>query len=150
MRMIPCNGILLMATILLLQSSLCAAEGVKANPHSDKGDCSLCHVASADKLRGWFVLGSTKRELNDDLNKVCQKCHTVEPSHGGGFMGVDKGHAIGKRLTYNKGNLPLAGDGTITCATTCHNMHVSQDERQLHIKHLRLPVNDLCMSCHNL
>lgn len=141
--------LLLLATLLLMNSP-CVAEEIKANPHSDKGDCTICHVASAETLRGWFVLGSTKRALKDDLNVLCQKCHTVEPTHAGGFLGVGKGHATGKKLTYNKHNLPLASDGTITCATTCHNVHVSQDERNLQNKLLRMPVNDLCMSCHNL
>jgi predicted CXXCH cytochrome family protein len=136
--------------ILFLATSTSYADEQKVNPHSDSGDCAICHVASRDTLRGWFVFGSTKRELKDDLNKICLKCHTVEPTHAGGSLGVGKGHATGKKPAINRKNLPLSSDGTVNCATTCHNMHVSSDERFLQAKHLRLTVNDLCYSCHNL
>lgn len=147
---ISLGRVLMVVGILFLKYTECTAEEAKVSPHSDKGDCRICHVAPAEKLRGWFVPGSTKRELNDDLNRICKKCHTVAPAHAGGFLADGNGHATGKKPTYNTYNLPLAADGTITCAITCHNIHVSQDERQLHKKHLRLPVNDLCMSCHNV
>lgn len=141
----------IISAALLLSVTVCTAEDVKANanPHSETGDCSICHVAPANKLRGWFTSGSTKRELKRDLNQICLDCHTIEPAHAGGFMGVGKGHATGLKTALNHQNLPLAKDGTITCATTCHDMHVAPDDRQLHVKHLRLPVNSLCVSCHD-
>lgn len=150
MRKNVVDSVAMTITFLLLSISVCIAGVEKVSPHSDAGDCEICHVASADKLRSWFVVGSTKRKLKYDLNQVCLNCHTVDPSHGGGFLGVGKGHATGKTTAINIHNLPLANDGTITCATTCHNVHVASDDRQLQLKRLRLPVNSLCMSCHKM
>lgn len=137
-------------TILFISSSVCQAGNVPATIHSETGDCSICHVASAEKLRGWFTFGTTKRELKNDLNQVCLACHTVEPTHAGGFFGVGIGHGVGKKPELNLQNLPLAVDGTITCATTCHNVHVISDDGRLQRKLLRAPVNSLCISCHNM
>jgi predicted CXXCH cytochrome family protein len=127
-----------------------AAGDLKTGIHSDSGDCAICHVASKDTLRGWFVFGSTKRELKEDHNQICLKCHTVEPTHAGGSLGVGKGHATGKKPSLNRKNLPLSSDGTVNCATTCHNMHNSSEDKAVQARHLRLPVNDLCYSCHNM
>lgn len=150
MRTLSLDAAVMTLVILFLAASVPAADEVKVSPHSDSGDCTICHVASKDTLRGWFVFGSTKRELKDDLNQVCQKCHTVDPSHAGGFIGVGKGHATGKKPVINRKSLPLAGDGTVSCAITCHNIHVSSDDRSLQSKFLRMSVNDLCYSCHNM
>lgn len=148
MRISGLYTVLMTLVVLFSCSAACAAEGVNISPHSDAGDCAICHVAPEGKLRGWFVFGSTKREMKADLNQLCLRCHTVEPTHAGGFFGVGIGHATGKKPAVNHENLPLASDGTITCAITCHNVHVTSDDRQL--KRLRLPVNSLCMSCHNI
>ncbi len=149
MRMMVLNSVYCMLLVFLSICTGYAAERSEINPHSDAGDCAICHVASADKLRGWFVFGSTKREMKTDMNQLCLKCHTVEPTHAGGFFGVGIGHATGKKPAVNHQDLPLANDGTITCATTCHNVHAIANDRQLQLKHLRLPVNALCVSCHN-
>lgn len=149
MRIPALNVIFYVIALSLLCSSSNADETV-VSPHSESSDCSVCHVASVDKLRGWFVYGSTKRALKDDLNQVCLKCHTVEPTHAGGFLGVGKGHAVGKKPALNRDNLPLSSDGTINCATTCHNIHVSPDDGQLYLRRLRMPSNSLCLSCHNV
>lgn len=109
-----------------------------SSPHTDSGDCTICHVYPAETLRGWFVLGSTKRLLKDDLVEVCSKCH------GSGF-----GHAIGKKTTINHSGLPLNGKSEITCATTCHNMHVKSEDQKQTFYHLRLPFDALCVSCHD-
>ena len=135
--------------VLLLSAAVCSAEDVTTSPHSDAGDCAVCHVAPADKLRGWFVFGSTKRKLKADLNQLCLKCHTVEPV-AVDSLGVGIGHATGKKPAVNHQNLPLASDGTITCAITCHNMHVKSDDRHQQLKHLRSPANSLCVSCHDI
>lgn len=136
--------------VFFFSPAIFAAEDVKVSPHSEEGDCAICHVAPANKLRGWFVSGSTKRALKEDPNQLCLKCHTIEPNHAGGFLGIGIGHATGKKTAVNHKNLPLASDGTITCATTCHNVHATPDDRQLYVKRLRLPVNVLCTSCHNM
>ncbi len=149
MQLIALDTFFLTLVVLCLSGTVCAAEGVRVSPHSDTGDCAICHVASADKLRSWFAFGSTKRELKDDLNHLCQKCHTIEPVDADGSLGVGIGHATGKKTTVNQHNLPLASDGTITCATTCHNMHVTSDDDRQQQKHLRLPINSLCVSCHD-
>lgn len=109
------------------------------NPHNDDGDCSICHVASVEKLKGWFVFPSTKRQLKEDPNTLCRKCH-----------GVSFGHGIGKKPAMNLEGLPLSADGTINCALTCHDMHIKgvDDTNQLRL-HLRLPNTKLCTSCHD-
>ncbi len=149
MRTKACNAVSTVVAVLLLTGTVCLAEDVVVSPHSEKGDCGICHVASAEKLRSWFAFGATKREMKYDLNQVCLRCHTVEPSHAGGFFGVGTGHGVGKKPAANRQDLPLAGDGTITCATTCHNIHVTSDDRLQQRKRLRLPVNSLCLSCHD-
>lgn len=149
MRIIAFDTVSTTLVALLLSAAVCSAEDVKGNPHSDAGDCAQCHVAPAEKLRGWFVFGSTKREMKGDLNQVCKKCHTTEPPQDAYSLGVGIGHATGKKPVVNHQNLPLATDGTITCATTCHNMHITSDDRHQQLKHLRLPANSLCISCHD-
>ena len=143
------DKVLTASMVMLLNYSVCTAQDVKAGIHSDTGDCSICHVAPADKLRSWFTFGSTKKELKSDLNQICLGCHTVKPTHAGGFIGTGLGHATGKKPEINHENLPLASDGTITCATTCHDIHTTSDDRRLQRKRLRLPVNSMCISCHD-
>lgn len=109
------------------------------NPHTDSSDCSLCHVAPVEKLRGWFVLGSTKRELVADPTALCLKCHSAS-----------FGHAGGKIPKQNLADLPLGTDGTINCALTCHNMHIKNaDNNGQERLHLRLVGDSLCNSCHD-
>ena len=108
------------------------------SPHSDSGDCTLCHAFPAEKLRSWFALGSTKRKLKDGPVEVCKKCH-----------GLDFGHGIGRCTAVNHAKLPLADDGTITCATTCHSMHIRTEDPKQTFLHLRLPFDSLCISCHD-
>lgn len=119
-------------------ADLAARAKYGASPHSDSGDCSLCHVAAPEKLRSWFAFTSTKREMKDGPVEVCQKCH------GPGF-----GHATGQTTSLNRAKLPLAADGTITCATTCHQMHIHTDDPQQTFYQLRLPADALCLSCHD-
>lgn len=129
---------------------LLTAQDLKVSPHSDNADCSLCHVASTEKLHSWFAFNSTKREMKPELDKICIGCHILEPEQAGN-LGVGKGHATGKKPAQNIKNLPLAEDGTINCATTCHNLHVSSDENpQLVNNFMRAPLNDLCISCHKM
>lgn len=150
MRLSVLDAAAVTAVLLLLSTAVCAAESAVASPHSEAGDCGICHVAPADKLRSWFAFASTKREMKVDLNQMCLKCHPVEPSHAGSFIGVGLGHATGKKTALNNRNLPLASDGTITCAITCHDIHIAPKNGQPRNKLLRLPVNELCLSCHNM
>ncbi len=91
------------------------------------------------KLKSLSVPVSNKQSLRADLVAVCRKCH-----------GVGFGHGVGKKPDMNRESLPLGTDGTITCAITCHNMHL-KDATDWHQKryHLRLPIGKLCISCHN-
>jgi predicted CXXCH cytochrome family protein len=149
MRKIPLPLLFITSCALFPCTAAFSAEANRVSPHSETGDCAVCHVAPAEKLHSWFAFGSTKKELKADPAQLCLNCHTVEPTHAGGFLGVGIGHAVGKKTRLNRRELPLAVDGTITCATTCHNVHASPDNLQLRPKLLRLPVNDLCLSCHN-
>lgn len=148
MRKIFLDGYAIAFLMFLMTTSPACAEEAKISPHSDSGDCSICHVAPADKLRSWFAFGSTKREMKDDLNRTCQKCHTVQIDTPLGELGVGVGHATGKKPSVNHQNFPLAPDGTITCATTCHDMHVQSKDGHQQRKHLRAPANSLCIACH--
>lgn len=137
--------LMLAGAVMLSPVSSCADTESAAqnlhgkNPHTDNGDCSLCHVAPEDKLRGWFVFPATKQQLVTDPNTVCRKCH-----------GVSFGHGIGKKPLMNRYGLPLDAAGTINCALTCHEMHVkgTEDINQQRY-HLRLPHSKLCVSCHD-
>jgi hypothetical protein len=137
-------AIIILGSTLLFSNECCVAAdkdaSVKfgASPHNDNGDCTICHVYPAETLRSWFVFGSTKRQLKDDLVEVCRKCH------GSGF-----GHAIGKKTAVNHSRLPLDGKGEITCAITCHDMHVQTEDQKQKFYHLRLPFDALCVSCHD-
>jgi hypothetical protein len=144
------NVVIVAAALHLLGSAIQAAQEAPAGTHSDNGDCSVCHVAPESKLRGWFVSASTKKEMKDDLNTTCRKCHPIKPTHAGDFFATGAGHATGKTTSFNRDKLPMAPDGTIACAITCHNMHVTSDDPVQQSKHLRLSPNVLCRSCHNI
>jgi len=130
-------------TIAGLSATDSTARDIKAlafgpNPHSENADCSVCHVAPAEKLQSWFTFTSTKKKLKTDLNEVCERCH-----------GRNFGHSVGKKPALNRAALPVAGDDTITCATTCHDMHIRSADQKQQFYHLRLPFDSLCVSCHN-
>lgn len=110
----------------------------EVNPHENQESCEVCHLLPTEKLGGFFTSKTSKRQLSADHVNLCRQCH------GMGF-----GHGVGKKPDMNREGLPLADDGTITCATTCHAMHVNNpaDHEQGHY-HLRLPVLKLCFSCH--
>jgi hypothetical protein len=110
----------------------------KGNPHGAKGKCEVCHQASEDTLTGWFTFSSTKKKMRMDLNSLCRQCH-----------GVQFGHGVGKHTEMNLKGLPMDVEGKITCAITCHNMHVKSTDPVQSRYHLRLPKNTLCLSCHN-
>lgn len=128
---------------LLLQAApgkgATAMEAAPANPHGDPESCGVCHILPKEKLEGLFTSSSLKRQLRSDLVNLCRGCH-----------GVGFGHGVGKKPEMNIHKLPLADDGTITCAITCHDMHIKNpaDQEQEHY-HLRLPVAKICFSCHD-
>lgn len=150
MRTPPWKSLYALITVLILSSAVSAASDVTVSPHSDSGDCSVCHVASVDKLRSWFTFGSTKRELKGDLNNICQRCHDVQIDSPDGMLVIGIGHATGKKTALNRADLPLDGSDKINCATTCHNMHIKSEDPHQQRKFLRLPSNSLCVSCHNM
>lgn len=120
------------------ESGVTASPG-KANPHHGDGGCGACHVASEAELKSFFTSDGKKRSLRADLVAVCRQCH-----------GVGFGHGVGKKPELNRASLPLAADGTITCAVTCHDMHLPDvSDRHQNRYHLRLPIERLCVSCHN-
>ena len=109
----------------------------KINPHTRKGNCQLCHVATEDDLTSWFTFTSTKKKFRKDFNELCRQCH-----------GVQFGHGVGKAPMMNTRDLPLDGEGKIACAITCHNMHVKSADLPQQKYHLRFPQRELCASCH--
>ncbi len=129
--------------IILLSSGLVwggevASRQAKPSPHGDNAQCGVCHVASVEDLNSWFTFQSTKKQLIADFNSLCRNCH-----------GVEFGHGVGKKPALNRDPLPLALDGTIACAITCHNMHVKSDDPGQNRYHLRASPEKLCISCHN-
>lgn len=133
--------ILLLLTYTAFAGDPKARSKFGSTPHSETGKCSICHVLSAESLRSSLVMGtasSSKKQLKYNLNEVCQRCH-----------GSNFGHATGKKTLLNIANLPLGVDDTITCATTCHNMHVRSDDFKQQSYHLRLSFDSLCVSCHD-
>lgn len=111
----------------------------RVNPHVEDGDCTACHLIPVKELKGFFTAGAEKRKLRGDFVAVCLQCH-----------GVGFGHGVGKKPELNREDLPLDNDGRITCAITCHNMHLKKSltPQQGHY-HLRLPSERLCVSCHD-
>jgi hypothetical protein len=112
----------------------------KPSPHGVKGSCQVCHVETEDRLNRWslFSYGIDKKKLTLDYNALCRQCH-----------GVDFGHGVGKSTKFNKEDLPMDMEGKITCAITCHDMHIKSDDRTQSRYHLRYEKNRLCLSCHN-
>lgn len=110
----------------------------KANPHNSQEDCGACHLLPKNKLESFFTSSVMKRQLRADHVTLCKGCHDIRIDHG-----------VGKVPEMNRDGLPVAEDGTITCATTCHSMHVKNpaDEKQEYY-HLRLPIAKICFSCH--
>lgn len=136
------NVPLLLALLTIAPSVFAAPSPVTPkhiNPHGEGGDCSLCHLLSAKELSRLTAADAAKRRLRADFVAVCLQCH-----------GVGFGHGVGKKPDMNRESLPLDKDGKITCAVTCHNMHL-KDPLSPHQDryHLRLPSERLCVSCHD-
>ncbi len=133
------------ALVFLAPLSMAWAQGEitssakSVNPHTESANCEVCHMVPEAELKSLSVPGSKMRSLRADLVTVCRQCH-----------GVGFGHGVGKKPEMNRESLPLDTDGTITCAITCHSMHL-KDATDWHQKryHLRLPIEKLCISCHN-
>ena len=140
-----CFVVITLSTLLLIGISSGQESAPKvarpSNPHSDNGDCSVCHVAPVEKLRGfrsWFVSGEIKRELITDHTTLCRKCHPD------GFK-----HGAGKKMKKKPMDIPLSEDGVVNCATSCHNMHITDvEEENQQYYHLRYLGDKLCVKCH--
>ena len=135
---------LAIAFSFLLVSSLASAADSRASstdkrpsPHGVAGQCQICHVEPEDVLSGWFTSGVRKRALVVDHNTLCRQCH-----------GVAFGHGVEKEPETNDEGFPLAPDGTIACAITCHNMHIKAEDPVQNRYHLRAKQPTLCLSCH--
>lgn len=137
-RAVTCVALMALLVCSAAMHTPVGAEDTASNPHGDPQGCTVCHVLSREKLERFFTPDAQKRHLRTDPVTLCRQCH-----------GVGFGHGVGKRPEMNRDGLPLAGDGTITCATTCHSMHVKSpaDQEQEHY-HLRLPLSKICFSCH--
>jgi hypothetical protein len=130
-------GLLYVLIATSARSESVAADDQKINPHNGDGHCEVCHALTQDDLQSWFTFTSTKRKLVKDFNEVCRQCH-----------GVKFGHGVGKVPKMNREGLPLDSTGLIACAITCHNMHITSEDSVQNEKHLRLPLEKLCLSCH--
>lgn len=112
--------------------------GTSNNPHVSSAMCESCHVITAQDLASADVAAQKKRDLRGGVNGVCTQCHKVSLGHG-----------VGKKPEMNTQQLPVGPDGAITCAITCHDIHLVKPETAVQRRyHLRLPHRKLCSSCH--
>jgi hypothetical protein len=129
-------------TMALMVPVLCVLEASSAgdmpNPHGKHGDCTVCHALTSDELKSGGLSRSEGVRMVRDADSLCKDCH-----------GTAFGHAIGMGTQQNQDNLPLDVDGKITCAFTCHDMHVNNPVDQAQTRmHLRVPPERLCFGCH--
>ncbi len=129
--------LLLGAALILLPCGSPAAKPHGEDVHRRDGDCMACHTRDAAELTA--DPSAARTALAPDLEARCNRCHGDEgPSHKTGI--------VPKRAEPSE--LPLASDGTISCAT-CHYMH---GESNAFGDFLRLDNHrgGLCLSCHEL
>ena len=90
-----------------------------------KQDCTTCH-GSPQQDKGKLL-------LKKPLAELCLECHPgrIAPTE----------HKIGIISSMNTASLPLV-DSKLTCIT-CHDPHSNRYGRML-----RVPVKNLCRSCH--
>jgi len=121
--------------------------GSDRNPHLDRS-CNACHIAdisfldevAGGRAKGKRAVGKAK-EMKGDLNMVCTACHAAD----------DGDHAIGIVPKTNKHDLPLDSKGEMTCATTCHNVHLQPDaDEEMKKGLLRMAPEKICFSCHDI
>lgn len=127
------------ATLWLALGAVAAPGGKSQGDdvHRQDADCSTCHTADAATLAR--DPGAARQLLATDLERRCNVCHGDEgPSHP---TSVRAGKGVPDIL-------PLAGDGTIGCAT-CHFMH---GENNRFGDFLRIDNREgaLCLTCHRL
>jgi hypothetical protein len=125
------------AALVLFLSAGLAAKPHGENVHRPDGNCRTCHTLDAAALNA--DRAAAKTALVPDLEARCNQCHSDEgPSHKTGIPP--------KRAEPDA--LPLAPDGTITCAT-CHFIH-GEDVGFGHFLRLDNRRGGLCLSCHEL
>lgn len=113
------------------------------DPHREK-KCQVCHIASNEVLAKENALESEiirRKQMRTDLIDLCVQCHRDRSSEGAE-------HVVGVRTKLNRENLPLDHEGKISCATTCHDMHIKDPGLMGSL--MRHPVNTLCLSCHDV
>jgi hypothetical protein len=122
--------VVIIVVILSVWQISLASQSVTEEVNSLKGHkCIDCHTLNNQ--------GQIIKLPSSSLNSVCIKCHNIS------------GHKSGAKPILNKGNLPLDADGTINCATTCHNIHATTSDIAHNRYFLRLPPEKLCFSCHD-
>lgn len=119
---------------------------VSVNPHIGER-CNVCHRAEVSLLAG-IMEGRIKNGkqllkagvMKTDLNSLCSTCHAG-----------DGDHVVGVAPALNRYGLPLDHEGRMNCATTCHDVHVSEEsDSGMKRNYLRRPTNKLCFSCHDI
>lgn len=102
---------------------------------TSRGSCVDCHPVhgSGKQYSIWATLG-----YQDAPAELCEACHRKD---GPGKV-METAH-IGRIVESNIENLPLSNDRRIMC-TTCHDIHLKTQGSKL----LRLPLIDLCGTCH--
>ncbi len=115
----------------------------KTNPHKDE-NCVVCHIASKELLTKVVPAESEavqRRFMRTDLIDLCSSCHRDRVS-------TESEHSVGVPTKLNRENLPLDPQGSITCATTCHDIHTKNPGLKKGL--LRHPYDTLCLSCHDV
>jgi len=96
---------------LLLTTALVYSKG-KRTHEFDKAECTICHTANSNSMRG---------ETYSGLTLKCMTCHTTL---------YDKGYMHPVDMTPKNVHVPLdfplSPTGTLTCAT-CHDVHTDPE-----------------------
>jgi hypothetical protein len=138
-RRIGVADVLLLAGLALSLHGTVTAAGAATgdNVHRSGANCGLCHTADAELLSAHRDAAAAA--LVPNLEAVCNGCHADEgASHR---TGMPPKHPVPVAL-------PLAPDGTVTCAT-CHFLHGEQTNTES-FERIDNRHGQLCLTCHEL
>ena len=114
------RGALMKAYVIIASAAFLLVAGTQAR--AVEKPCDFCHAGH----------GGITTLLNNNLNDLCSGCHAEHIGAGE--------HKVGMSPSMAVRDLPLQ-QGIMTCVT-CHDPHGKSAAM------LRIPLKDLCSSCH--
>lgn len=126
------GGLLLVLGAVLVKTFRLAGNTWVRYPPVEVADVKDVHTYKGQPLCQACHLGEDRR-LRDAPNALCRSCH---PFHAGSHP-VDV-------VQSTPVDLPM-GEGNLLLCHTCHDPHDVRANRD----GLRLPFNDLCITCHS-